>query len=185
MMNDYLAKRGDAKIHDLTDLLANSTYWDDPNPQMPNTRSGLERNNSATTLATASALQTQNTWQTVIFNCFAKNNLDAVISPTGNNPPVVLTAPAEPTVNNRGQVWDAISSKGFPAMSIPDGFTSTAYDTDDEGNRLPPVSVKLPGAIQIIGLPFQEQTLFDIGTAYENAAHKRQAPMAFGPLRSR
>jgi amidase len=182
MMNDYLAKRGDAKIHNLTDLLANSTFWEDSNPLMPSTKSGLERNNSATTLATASALQTQNAWQTVIFNCFAKYNLDAVISPTGNNPPVVLTAPAEPTVNNRGQVWDAISSKGFPAISIPDGFTQTAQDTDVEGNRLPPVSVKLPGAIQIIGLPFEEQTLFNIGTAYQNAANKRQAPKEFGPL---
>jgi amidase len=182
MMNDYLAKRGDAKIHNLTDLLANSTFWQDPNPLMPNTKSGLEKNNSATTLATASALQTQNAWQTVIFSCFAKYDLDAVISPTGNNPPVVLTAPAEPTVNNRGQVWDAISSKGFPAISIPDGFTQTAKDTDADGNRLPSVSVKLPGAIQIIGLPFAEQTLFNIGTAYENAAHARQAPKEFGPL---
>jgi Asp-tRNA(Asn)/Glu-tRNA(Gln) amidotransferase A subunit family amidase len=185
MMNDYLAKRGDTKIQNLTDLLANSTFWQDPNPQMPNTKSGLERTNSATTLATASALQAQNAWQTVIFNCFAKDNLDAVISPTGNNPPVVLTAPAEPTVNNRGQVWDSISSKGFPAISIPDGFTRTAHDTDETGKRLPPVSVKLPAAIQIIGLPFQEQTLFHIGTAYEDAAHTREAPKEFGPLRRR
>jgi Asp-tRNA(Asn)/Glu-tRNA(Gln) amidotransferase A subunit family amidase len=185
MMNDYLAKRGDTKIHDLTDLIENSTFWEDPNPQMGNTRSGLERNNSATRLATASALQTQNTWQTVIFNCFAEQDLDAVISPTGNNPPVVLTAPAEPTVNNRGQVWDSISSKGFPAISIPSGFTQTAHDIDADGNRLAPVAVELPAAIQLIGLPFEEQTLFDIGTAYETAAPMRRAPKEFGPLHRR
>ncbi len=182
MFNYYLAKRGDARITNLTDLLANSTFWNDPDPEMPNRRSGLVNINNATTLATASALQTQATWQTVIFNCFAKFNLDAVISPTGNNPPVVLTEPTEPTLNDRGQVWDDISSKGFPAISIPNGFTTTAYDVDNDGNRLPPVAVKLPSAVQLIGLPFDEQTLFDIGEAYEKAAKTRKAPPAFGPL---
>ncbi|MCW2658585.1 MAG: amidase [Jatrophihabitans sp.] len=182
MMNTYLAQRGDARIHNLTDLLANSTFWNDPNREMPNRQSSLVSANKATTLATASALQTQNTWQTVIYNCFAKDHLDAVISPTGNNPPVVLTAPAEPTVNDRGQVWDGISSKGFPAISIPDGFSTTAYDTDEAGNRLPGVAVKLPAAVQLIALPFQEQTLFDIGAAYQNATKARRMPAEFGPL---
>jgi Asp-tRNA(Asn)/Glu-tRNA(Gln) amidotransferase A subunit family amidase len=182
MINTYLAQRGDARIHNLTDLLANSTFWNDPNPEMPNRQSSLVSANKATTLATASALQTQYTWQTVIYNCFAKEGLDAVISPTGNNPPVVLTAPAEPTVHDRGQVWDGISSKGFPAISIPDGFSTTAYDTDEAGNRLPGVAVKLPAAVQLIALPFQEQTLFNIGAAYQDATKARQMPAEFGPL---
>jgi Asp-tRNA(Asn)/Glu-tRNA(Gln) amidotransferase A subunit family amidase len=182
MLNTYLAQRGDAKIHNLTDLLANSTFWNDPNPAMPNRQASLVSANKATTLATASALQTQNTWQTVIYNCFAKDNLDAVISPTGNNPPVVLTAPAEPTVHDRGQVWDGISSKGFPAISIPDGFSTKAYDTDEAGNRLPAVSVKLPAAVQLIALPFQEQKLFSIGAAYQSATKARRMPSEFGPL---
>ena len=32
--NQYIRERGDAKIHNLTELIANSTFWNDPNPAM-------------------------------------------------------------------------------------------------------------------------------------------------------
>jgi Asp-tRNA(Asn)/Glu-tRNA(Gln) amidotransferase A subunit family amidase len=44
------------------------------------------------------------------------------------------------------------------------------------------VAVKLPAAVQLIALPFQEQTLFNIGAAYQNATKARQMPAEFGPL---
>ena len=47
--------------------------------------------------------------QTVVFQCFAELDLDAVVYPSGNIPPGVLTAPPEPTVNDRGLNWTTIS----------------------------------------------------------------------------
>jgi Asp-tRNA(Asn)/Glu-tRNA(Gln) amidotransferase A subunit family amidase len=179
----YIAERGDAKIHDLTDLLANSTFWNDPNPQMPTRQAGLTSSDAATTLATASALQARFAWQTVIFDCFATMDLDAVVSPTGNIPPGILTSPEEPSVNDRGITWTNMSSKGFPAMSVPAGFTSLVYDRAEDGSLLPPKPAVLPVGIQFLGLPFAEGTLFRIAGAYETATHERVPPPEFGPLR--
>jgi Asp-tRNA(Asn)/Glu-tRNA(Gln) amidotransferase A subunit family amidase len=178
----YIRERGDAAVGDLTDLIAKSTFWNDPNPMMGNRKSSLVNADKALTLATASTQQTRFTWQTVVYNCFAQMNLDAVVSPTGNIPPGILTAPEEPSLNDRGIVWDGISAKGFPAITIPSGFTTRVYDRGQDGTLLPPKAAKLPVGIQLLGLPFNEQKLFTIGSAYEAATDNRIQPPGFGPL---
>jgi amidase len=180
--NQYIRERGDAKIHNLTELLANSTFWNDPNPAMPNRRSGLVNTDRATTLATASATQNRFAWQTVVHACFAQLDLDAVVSPTGNVPPGVLTSPEEPSLNDRGIVWSGFSAQGFPAMTVPSGFTTQVYDRDASGALLPPKAAALPVGVQFLGLPFSEQKLFTIGAAYEAATQKRIAPPDFPPV---
>jgi hypothetical protein len=48
-------------------------------------------------------------------------------------PPAILTAPQEPTVNDRSSgLWTYINSRGFPALTVPAGFT-----TSGEGGRSP------------------------------------------------
>jgi Asp-tRNA(Asn)/Glu-tRNA(Gln) amidotransferase A subunit family amidase len=178
----YIRERGDAAVHDLTELIQKSTFWNDPNPMMGNRKSSLVNADKAQTLATASTLQTRFTWQTVVFDCFAQMGLDAVVSPTGNVPPGILTAPEEPSVNDRGIVWDSISSKGFPAMTVPSGFTTQVYDRGQDGALLPPKAAKLPVGIQLLGLPFNEQKLITIGSAYEAVTDNRIQPPGFGPL---
>jgi amidase len=178
----YIRERGDAAVHDLTDLIAKSTFWNDPNPMMGNRMSSLVNADKALTLATASTQQTRFAWQTVVYNCFAQMNLDAVVSPTGNIPPGILTAPEEPSLNDRGIVWDGISAKGFPAVTIPSGFTTRVYDRGQDGTLLPPKAAKLPVGIQLLALPFNEQKLFTIGSAYEAATDNRIQPPGFGPL---
>jgi Asp-tRNA(Asn)/Glu-tRNA(Gln) amidotransferase A subunit family amidase len=134
-------------------------------------------------LATASTLQTRFTLQTVVFACFAEMDLDAVVYPTGSVPPAVLTAPQEPTVNDRSSgIWTNVNSRGFPAMTVPAGFTTEVYDRGSDGQLLPPKAAALPVGIDFLGLPFSEPTLFAIGSAYEAATHHRTQPPDFGPL---
>jgi Asp-tRNA(Asn)/Glu-tRNA(Gln) amidotransferase A subunit family amidase len=180
--NQYIHDRGDAKIHNLTELIANSQFWNDPNPAMGNRRNGLLNTDRATTLATASATQTRFAVQTAVFTCFARNDLDAVVFPTGNVPPGLLTSPEEPSLNDRGIVWSGLSAYGFPAMTIPSGFTTQVYDRDATGALLPAKPAKLPVGVQLLALPFNEQKLFTIGAAYEAASHKRIAPPDFPPV---
>jgi amidase len=178
--NAYIRARGDAAIHNLTDLIAKSNFWNDPT--FPNRKSSLQSTDSARTLATASALQTRFAVQTLVFQCFGEMNLDAVVYPSGNIPPGVLTSPAEPTVNDRGLSWSGISSRGFPAITVPAGFTTAVYDRDGNGNLLPPVAAELPVGIEFLALPFDEPLLFSIAGAYEAATHNRRVPPEFGPL---
>lgn len=179
--NAYIRERGDANIKSLTDLIQKANFWDDP--VIPNRKAGLESTDQDRTLATASTLQTRFTLQTVVFQCFAQMDLDAVVYPTGNIPPAILTAPEEPTVNDRSPgLWTYVNSRGFPAMTVPAGFTTQVYDRAADRSLLPPKPAKLPVGIDFLGLPFGEPTLFAIASAYEAATRNRIPPPDFGPL---
>jgi Asp-tRNA(Asn)/Glu-tRNA(Gln) amidotransferase A subunit family amidase len=179
--NAYIRERGDAAIHSLTDLIQKANFWNDP--VIPNRKAGLVTSDQANTLASASTLQTRFTLQTVVFQCFAQMALDAVVYPTGNIPPGILTAPEEPVVNDRSPgLWTYINSRGFPAMTVPAGFTTQVYDRGADGKLLPPKPAALPVGIDFLGLPFSEPTLLRIGAAYEGATDHRVPPPDFGPL---
>ncbi len=135
------------------------------------------------TLNSGAALQGRFVIQTAVFQCFGEQRLDAMVYPTGNIPPAILTAPQEPSKNDRGSgLWTTINSRGFPAMTVPAGFTTTVYDRADDGTLLPPIAAALPVGVDFLGLPFSESTLFAIGAAYEKATHHRTPPPDFPPL---
>jgi Asp-tRNA(Asn)/Glu-tRNA(Gln) amidotransferase A subunit family amidase len=181
--NLYLQDRGDTAIQTLTDLYTKANFWNDP--AFPNRQSGLMTSDKDRTLVKAAALQNRFATQTSVFQCFADNKLDAVVYPTGNIPPSILTSPREPTKNDRSSgLWTNINSRGFPAMTVPAGFTTQVYDRDANGNLLPPIAAELPVGIDFLGLPFSEPKLFEIGAAYEAATHHRKPPPDFGPLDS-
>jgi amidase len=130
-----------------------------------------------------SALQTRFTEQAVIFRCFAELGLDAVVYPTGNVPPAILTSPREPSVNDRpSTIWTNINSRGFPAMTVPAGFTTEVYDRDANNQLKPPVPDSLPVGIDFLGLPFSEPTMFEIARAYEAMSRHCTPPPDFGPV---
>ena len=126
--------------------------------------------------------------QTIVLQVFAELDLDAVIYPTGNIPPAILTNPQEPNKNNRGSgVWTYINSRGFPAITVPAGFTTQVYDrvrdpTAPDSTRLAgPVPARLPVGIDFLARPFGEPTLFRIAAAYEARTNHRRPPPDFGP----
>lgn len=106
-----------------------------------------------------------------------------MVYPTGNIPPAILTAPQEPSINDRSSgLWTYINSRGFPALTVPAGFTTHVYDRGPDGALLPAKAAELPVGIDFLGLPFSEPTLFEIGSAYEAATRHRTPPPDFGPL---
>jgi Asp-tRNA(Asn)/Glu-tRNA(Gln) amidotransferase A subunit family amidase len=130
-------------------------------------------------------------------------NLDAVVYPTTNLPPSKLGEPTEPNVNGRSNVWTFLGQQGFPAITVPAGFTTQVYDRirdpnapkpagpADDGERNPnndpsisvgPVADKLPVGIDFLGRPFSEPILVQIAAAYEHATHHRLPPPDFGAL---
>jgi hypothetical protein len=70
-------------------------------------------------------------------------------------------------------------------MTVPAGFTTQVYDRDPSGNMLPPIAAELPVGMDILGLPFSEPKLFEIGAAYEARTHHRKPPPDFGPLETK
>jgi amidase len=174
--NIYLAKRGDPNIQTITDLYNKANFFEDP--FIANRRSVLQSSDNDLTL-NANRMQHRFSVQTPVLQCFAEMKLDAVVYPTGNIPPAKLTSPREPTVNDRpATVWTLVNGRGFPAITVPAGFTTTVYDRDSNQNLIE-TQAKLPVGIDILSRPFEEATLFKIAYAYEAATKHRVPPLYF------
>ena len=185
MMNRYLLERGDANIRSQADLIEKGVFYEDSN--FPDRRAILERSAGAMVLDTAVRLQNRFALRLIVMQCMQENQLDAVAYPTASVPPRKLTAPREPAVNGRSPVgWSRLGREGFPAITVPAGFTTEVWDRErdgDGGTRLVgPIPASLPVGIDFLARPFDEPTLFRIASAYETATRHRTPPPDFGPL---
>ena len=185
MINRYLEERGDANIKSNADLIAKSKFYDDPNfPDRKQARIAAERE---TVLDTSARLQTRFALQNLFLQCMQEQGLDALVSPTSTVPPRKLTAPREPNANGRPPIgWSLLGQQGFPAITVPGGFTDEIWDRVRDGNGgtrlVGPIKASLPVGVDFIARPFGEPLLFRIASAYEAATRHRKAPPEFGRL---
>jgi len=184
-INRYLRERGDANIRSNADLIAKSRFYTDPN--FPDRKQARERDEAATVLDTSVRLQGRFAMQTMLLQCMQDQRLDALVSPMSTVPPRKLTSPREPAVNGRTPIgWSLIGQQGFPAITVPAGFTTAVWDRvagGNDGARLVgPVPASLPVGVDFIALPFGEPLLFRIASAYEAATRHRRPPPDFGPV---
>ncbi|MCC7008542.1 MAG: amidase [Acidobacteria bacterium] len=129
-------------------------------------------------------------FQQVVLSCMADLNLDALVYPTNNITPQKIQAPEEPAVNGRNQAhWTLLGQNGFPAVSVPAGFTTEVYDrvpdpAFPDGTRLVgPVAAQLPVGVDFAARPFGEPLLVRIAAAYEALTKHRRTPPEFsGPV---
>ena len=190
--NRYLKQRGDANIKDLTDLINKSRYYVDAfgrDTRFRDVKSTLQEFNKPTTLDTRDRDANRAAIQQTVMQCMASLKLDAVTYPTGNVPAALIKAPVEPDVNGRShQAWTLLGTMGFPAITVPAGFTTHVYDRVRDANAaggtrlVGPVPAKLPVGIDFLAMPFGEPILLRIASAYEKATHHRTSPREFGPL---
>jgi amidase len=184
-INRYLQERGDANIKSNTDLITKARFYDDPNfPDRKQAREQAERTN---VLDTSARLQTRFALQNLLLQCMQEQRLDALVSPTSTVPPRKLTAPREPNANGRNPIgWSLIGQQGFPAITVPAGFTAQIWDRVRDANggtrMVGPIQASLPVGVDFIARPFDESMLFRIASAYEGATRHRRPPPEFGPL---
>jgi amidase len=183
-MDAYLRERGDANIKTGADLISKARFYNDPNfPDRKQAREAAER---ATTVDTSARLQTRFAYQNILLQCMREQNLDALMSPMSTVPPRKLTDPREPNANGRPPIgWSFIGQQGFPAITVPAGFTTQVWDRvrDGNGTRLSdPVAAALPVGVDFLARPFDEGLLVRIASAYEAATRHRRSPPDFGAL---
>jgi Asp-tRNA(Asn)/Glu-tRNA(Gln) amidotransferase A subunit family amidase len=191
VLDVYLKQRGDAAIHTTEDLIHLSHFYTDirEDSGFTDKKQGLQKKLDDKTLDIGARLQTRFALQQIGLQCLAMQRLDALMYPTGNVPSPKLGAPTEPTVNGRSAMaWTAFGAHGFPAISVPAGFTTTVYDrvrdpAAEGGTRLVgPVQAKLPVGVDFLGRPFDEPVLLRIAAAYEVSTRHRIPPPDFGAL---
>jgi amidase len=185
MMNKYLRERGDANIKTNADLISKARFYEDPNfPDRKQARQATER---ATSFDDSARLQSRFALQNILLQCMQEQHLDALVSPMSTVPPRKLTAPREPNANGRPPIgWSLIGQQGFPAITVPAGFTTQIWDRERDANGstrlVGPLPASLPVGVDFIARPFDEALLFRIASAYEAATRHRRPPPEFGPL---
>ncbi|GAA2105926.1 amidase family protein [Actinomadura alba] len=88
------------------------------------------------------------------------HDLDALLYPSITQPATVVGT-TQSYVNCR-----LAGYSGFPALSVPAGFTAGG----------------LPVGVELLGVPYSEPTLLGMGHAYEQATHHRRLPAGTPPL---
>jgi amidase len=188
VLDRYLARRGDARIHSTADLLRYSRFYSDirAGSGFSDKRENLAGRVRDRQLVLAPRLQLRFAVQQIVLQCMAEQQLDALVYPTGNVPAPKLGAPVEPGVAGRSALaWTLLGANGFPAISVPAGFVTEVYDRVADpaaagGTRLVgPVAARLPVGIDFLARPFDEPLLLRIGAAYEAARPHRESPPGF------
>jgi Asp-tRNA(Asn)/Glu-tRNA(Gln) amidotransferase A subunit family amidase len=184
-MNRYLRERGDANIRTNADLIAKSTFYDDPN--FPNRRAAREQAERATALDTSARMHSRAALQTLLMHCMEAQTLDALVAPMSTVPPRKLLSPREPAINGRTPIgWFMFGQQGFPVIDVPAGFTTAVWDRERSGSEtrlVGPVAAQLPVGVDFVARPFGEPLLFRIAAAYEAATKHRRPPDGFGPVK--
>jgi len=196
-MNLYLAERGDATIKTNTDLVEKANWLSDSNyPNYKNTRVTQDKQ---TFVDMSDRMLDRFQIQTTILQCMQELDLDAMAYPTSNTPPEKLGSPGGGGGGGAGTGGRRTSSsslgrQGFPAITVPAGFTSEVYDRvrdpdapkgedGEAGSKLVgPVAARVPVGIDFVGRPFDEPTLLKIASAYEAKTHHRELPPEFGAV---
>ncbi|MEU4805746.1 amidase family protein [Actinosynnema sp. NPDC023587] len=93
----------------------------------------------------------------------ADNDLDALVYPTVPRPAALIGQREE-----GGRACALAANTGFPALTVPAGFTPDG----------------LPVGVELLGAPFSEPTLLGLGFDYEQATHHRRPPPSTPPLTS-
>src|SRR5206468_6893479 len=158
MINRYLQERGDSNIKSNADLITKAKFYQDPNfPDRKQAREAAER---ATVLDTSARLQSRFALQNLLLECMQEQRLDALVSPMSTVPPRKLTNPREPAANGRTPIgWSLIGQQGFPAITVPAGFTTEVWDRERDGNDtklVGPIPAALPVGVDFIARPFGE-----------------------------
>ena len=191
LYNRYLRERGDVNIRSMTDLIEKANFFTDirAGSRFTDKKRDLERENMAGDADLRGRMYYRYAVQQVVLQCMGKIGVDVLVYPTGNIPPPLLGAPTEPTLNGRSHLaWTLLGQQGFPAITVPAGFTTHVYDRVPDaaapgGTRLVgPVPAVLPVGVDFLGRPFDEATLFRVASAYEAGTRHRVPPRGFGAL---
>jgi Asp-tRNA(Asn)/Glu-tRNA(Gln) amidotransferase A subunit family amidase len=166
VINSYLAQRANAPVKTLRDILLSGKV-------VPSrARSLMNTVGKSTEDAEYAHLQrlAESTRQ-VVLTLMADHKLDALVYATFDHqpvviPPDVMTKPVieEDRLGNNRRLSPVL---GFPALTVPAGFTTDG----------------LPVGLEFMGRPFTEAMLLKLGYAYEQGTHHRRPPASTPALR--
>jgi len=163
--NQYLAQHPNAPVKTFKDILLSGAVV----PSRERALIGLV-NLTTDDYGYLKVLQRRETLRVAILTTMANQRLDAIVYPTFWNQPStipdsVLFRSRPNDGYGRGDNRGLSPAIGFPALTVPAGFTTDG----------------LPVGIEFLGRPFSEPLLLGLGYAYEQGTHHRKPPVFRNP----
>jgi len=165
-MNAYLAQHDGAPVKTLKDIIVSGvvTPWR-ANGLMNVVGLSTDDHDYLAILAANEAVRRH------VLNVMAEHQLDALVYATFDHQtttiaPDALTNAHTEDAYGRGNNRRLSPVTGFPALTVPAGFTTDA----------------LPVGLEFLGRPFTEATLLGLGFAYEQGTQRREPPATTPPL---
>jgi len=166
-INNFLAQHANAPVKTLRDILLSGKV-------VPSRVRALMSSVGKSTEDTGyrQVVLTEADTRQVVLTLMADNKLDALVYATFDHQPPriapdVMTKPVVDDVTGLGNNRRLSPVLGFPALTVPAGFTTDG----------------LAVGIEFMGRPYAEATLFKFGYAYEQKTHHRKPPATTPALR--
>ena len=193
-IDQYLARRGDARVTDMASLDANTKYFSAAAEAGSANWAVLDDIRSA---GNTERMQMRAVMQLVLAKVMRENRLDVLVNPENTLPHQKVGGPSEPSVNGRGasgatQTITALI--GVPEIVVPAGFNDVVYEPrfvlNAAGDRYDAVpgyersvlETPLPMSMMFWAGPGEEAAVLKAASAYEAATRHRVPPPDFGPL---
>ena len=153
---DFLSAYPSAPIHSLTEILSGGKYHPAVESVLKRADEVTERNSAAykTTLARRDDVRD------AVATQMRRQNITAFVYPTLRRKPALIGQP------QGGSNCQLSATTGYPALSMPAGFTTDG----------------LPIGMELLGQPWSEPTLLKVAYAYERLVAPRRAPKTTPPL---
>ena len=158
-LQDFLARFPSAPVHSLADILASGKYHQAVEGVLKRASDAASRDSESY----RASLTKREQARAAILSLMNERDITAFVYPTLRRKPAVIGQP------QGGSNCQLSATTGFPAISMPAGFTSDG----------------LPVGMDLLGQPWSEPTLLRVAYAYERAAAPRQAPKTTPPLAPR
>ena len=193
-IDQYLARRGDARVTDMASLDAGTKYFSAAAEAGSANWAVLDDVRSA---GNTERLAMRAVLQLVLEKVLRENRLDVLVNPENTLPHQKVGGPSEPTVNGRGAAGatQAVTALiGVPEIVVPAGFNAVVYEPrfvlNAAGDRYAAVpghersllATPLPISLMFWAGPGDEAAVLKAASAYEAATRHRAPPPAFGPL---
>jgi amidase len=188
-LDRYLASRGDAKIKNWADWVANAKFREDES------RAGAEnwlKFKDHTAAGKGDRLARSHVARLALLKVMYENDIDVFVHPENTVPTPKIQGPNVGTTS-----LDSITPFfQIPRVAVPAGVTDVIYEpqyalNDDKtdfisvlapGTQKTKLPHPMPISITFFAGQGEEPMLIRVGTAYESATHHRIAPPMFGPV---
>lgn len=161
-LNEYLAKQGArVPVHNLAEIISSGRFHRSIEEELVDAQDSIQEGPGSRSCRANDAYRSA--FAAAVTTAMDRNRVDALIYPTWSQPPQLATSVSP---QQAGQALMFATASGFPAVTVPMGFTREV----------------LPSGLSFLGRAWSEASLLRLAYAYEQATRHRRPSVLTPPI---